>query len=130
PWMLGWAVQSLSFDVALHLGTLVAVVYAFLGEWLTLAKGGVAALRSGRPLASPEGRLLAQLVYASIPGAVAGVLLDDWADTTFRSPKIVAVTMVVMGAVLWFADRRARAGDVGETPLVPQVSHRDALLIG
>ena len=129
PWMLGWPDQSLAFDVALHLGTLAAVVYAFLGEWLTLARGGAAAVRSGRPLGTPEGRLLVQLVLASIPAAAAGLLLDDWADTTFRSPKLVAVTMAVMGAVLWIADRRARA-DTSSAPLVPQVSHRDALLIG
>jgi undecaprenyl-diphosphatase len=129
PWMLGWPVQSLAFDVALHLGTLAAVVYAFLGEWLTLARGGLAALRSGRPLESPEGRLLAQLVVASIPAGVAGLLLDDWADTTFRSPGLVATTMAVMGVVLFVADRRSRPALEGP-PLVPVVSHRDALLIG
>ena len=129
PWMLGWPVQSLSFDVALHLGTLAAVVYAFLGEWLTLARGGVVALRSGRPLETPEGRLLAQLVVGSIPAGIAGLLLDDWADTTFRSPALVAATMAVMGIVLWIADRRARPA-LESAPLVPFVSHRDALLIG
>jgi len=129
PWMLGWPVQSLSFDVALHLGTLAAVIYAFLGEWLTLARGGWLALRSGRPLESPEGRLLAQLVFASLPAGVAGLLLDDWADTQFRSPALVAATMAVMGVGLWIADRRSRPALEG-APLVPMVSHRDALLIG
>jgi undecaprenyl-diphosphatase len=129
PWMLGWPMQSLSFDVALHIGTLAAVVYAFFGEWLSIARGTFAGLRAGKPLSTPEGRLLAQLVVASIPGAVLGILLDDWADTTFRSPALVAVTMAVMGAVLWMADRRARPA-AGSPPLVPVVSHRDALLIG
>jgi undecaprenyl-diphosphatase len=129
PWMLGWPAQSLAFDVALHLGTLAAVVYAFLGEWLTLARGGFAALRSGRPLETAEGRLLVQLVVASIPAAVAGILLDDWADTTFRSPGLVAVTMAAMGIALFVADRRSRPALEG-APLVPVVSHRDALLIG
>src|SRR5688572_10038174 len=90
PWMLGWPDQSLAFDVALHVGTLIAVVYAFLGEWLSIARGGFAGLRAGKPFGTPEGRLLTQLVMASIPGAIAGVLLDDWADTKFRSPAIVA----------------------------------------
>jgi undecaprenyl-diphosphatase len=129
PWLLGWAPQSLAFDVALHLGTLAAVVYAFLGEWLTLARGGWEALRSRRVMERAEGRLLVQLVFASIPAAVAGVLLDDWADTTFRSPALVASTMAIMGAVLWIADRRSRPALEGP-PLVPMVSHRDALLIG
>jgi undecaprenyl-diphosphatase len=129
PWLLGWPDQSLAFDVALHVGTLLAVVYAFLGEWLTLLRGGWAALRSGAPFATPEGKLIAQLVVASIPGAVAGVLLDDWADSTFRSPGLVACTMLVMGGLLWVADRRAKNA-LGATALVPRVSNRDALLIG
>ncbi len=129
PWMLGWPIQSLSFDVALHVGTLAAVVYAFLGEWMTLARGALAGLRSGRPFDTAEGRLLGQLVLASIPGAVAGLLLEDWADTTFRSPALVATTMAVLGLVLLLADRRARHG-LGAAPLIPLVSTRDALLIG
>jgi undecaprenyl-diphosphatase len=129
PWLLGWPDQSLAFDVALHVGTLIAVVYAFLGEWLSLARGGLAGLRSGKPLATPEGRLLAQLVLASIPGGLAGVLLEHWADTRFRSPAIVATAMAVMGLVLFIADRRARPA-LESAPLVPYVAYRDALLIG
>jgi undecaprenyl-diphosphatase len=129
PWLLGWPVQSLAFDVALHVGTLAAVVYAFLGEWIAIVRGAFAGLRSGRPFATPEGRLLGQLAMASVPAGVIGVLLDDWADTTFRSPALVATTMAVMGVVLFIADRRARPA-TGAAPLVPYVSHRDALLIG
>jgi undecaprenyl-diphosphatase len=129
PWLFGWPVQSLSFDVALHLGTLFAVVYAFLGEWLSLARGVVAGVRAGKPFETPEGRLFLQLVLASIPAGVAGLLLEDWADTTFRSPALVASTMAILGVVLWIADRRARPSLHG-APLVPQVSMRDALLIG
>jgi undecaprenyl-diphosphatase len=129
PWLMGWPIQSLSFDVALHLGTLLAVVYAFLGEWVTLARGVAAGVRAGNPLGTPEGRLLGQILLASIPGAVAGLLLEDWADTTFRSPALVATTMSALGLVLFFADRRARPA-IGGAPLVPQLRTRDALLIG
>jgi undecaprenyl-diphosphatase len=129
PWMLGWPDHTLAFDVALHLGTFFAVAYAFLGEWIVLAKGFVTGLRSGRPFASPEGRLLLQLVLASIPGAIAGKLLEKWADATFRAPALVASTMAVMGLVLWIADAKARPV-AGSTPAIPIVSMRDALLIG
>lgn len=128
PWLLGWPDQSLAFDVALHLGTLAAVVYAFAGDWVRLFRGFFSGLATGRPFGNPEGRMLGLLALASVPGAVAGLLLDDWAETVFRSPALVGVTMAVMGGVLWMADRRAAgpsADAAGEA-----VSLRDALLIG
>jgi undecaprenyl-diphosphatase len=129
PWLLGWEDHGLAFDVALHLGTLAAVAFAFAGDWWRLASAGLRGILKGRPFAEPESRMLWLLAAASVPGAVAGLLLDHWAETTFRSPGLVGVTMAVMGAVLFFADRRAATGPA---PAVAdfQVSTRDALLIG
>ncbi|HEV8255319.1 MAG TPA: undecaprenyl-diphosphate phosphatase [Vicinamibacteria bacterium] len=126
PWLLHWPVQSLAFDVALHLGTLIAVVAAYGDDWARLLAAALRGARQGRPFASPEGRLLALLVVASVPAAVAGLLLEKWAATVFRSPALVAFDMAVMGAVLLAADRRAgrSAHDVAT------ISTRDALLIG
>ena len=125
PWLLGWPDPGLAFDVALHVGTLAAVLYAFAGDWLRLVTSAARGALRGNPFAEPDGRLLGLLAMASVPGAVAGLLLEKWADTTFRSPMLVAVTMAVMGIVLFFADRRAdQAG-----PSHP-VTLRDALLIG
>lgn len=124
PWLLGWPVQSLAFDVALHLGTLVAVLAAFAGDWWRLLGGGLRALRERR--VTPEARMLGLLVLGSIPAGVAGLLLDEWAETVFRAPALVATTMALMGAVLYVADRRAPAG-VG---VATGISLRDALLIG
>jgi undecaprenyl-diphosphatase len=126
PWLLGWADQSLAFDVALHLGTLAAVLYAFIGDWWRLAVGFARGLSRGRPFAEPEGRLLGLLAVASVPGAVFGLLLEDWAETTFRAPGLVASTMAVMGAVLLLADRGADSGR--RDALGVTVPH--ALLIG
>src|SRR5512134_3072796 len=88
PWLLGWPVQSLAFDVALHLGTLVAVLAAFAGDWWRLFGGAAAGLRERR--VTPEVRTLGLLALASIPAAVAGLLLEEWAETVFRSPGLVA----------------------------------------
>jgi undecaprenyl-diphosphatase len=126
PWLLGWPDHGLAFDVALHMGTLLAVVYAFAGDWWLLLTGALRGLREGRPFAAPEGRLLLLLALASIPGAVAGLLLDDWAESVFRSPALVACTLAGMGAVLFVADARG-AGSRGEAATI---SLRDALLIG
>jgi undecaprenyl-diphosphatase len=125
PWLLRWPPQGLAFDVALHMGTLLAVLYAFAGDWIRLIGAfGRGALR-GRPFSEPDGRLLGLIALASVPGAVLGVILHDWAETTFRSPALVAVTMAVMGLVLFAADRRA-----GTAPDRRALSLRDALLIG
>jgi undecaprenyl-diphosphatase len=130
PWLLGWPPQSLAFDVALHIGTLAAVLYAFAGDWFRILASAVAGLRQGNPFAAPGGRLLLLLAVASIPAGVAGVLLDEWAETTFRAPLLVAFDMAVMGGVLFLADRRAPMGTGAAVDLPLGISWRDALLIG
>jgi undecaprenyl-diphosphatase len=129
PWMLGWPDSGLAFDVALHLGTAFAVVYAFLGEWWALARGTLAGLREKRLFETAEGRLLSQIVVASIPAGIAGLLLERWAETTFRSPALVGATMAVLGIILWVADARARPAE-GPAPAIPAVSWTHAILIG
>lgn len=125
PFLMGWPDSGLAFDVALHLGTLAAVAFAFWRDWLRLLSGGLRGLVAGRALGDPDARLLAYLALASLPGAVAGLLLDEWAGTVFRSPALVSLMMALMGAVLWLADRRAGSVAEGEV-----VSLRDAMLIG
>jgi undecaprenyl-diphosphatase len=129
PWLMRWPAHSLAFDVALHVGTLVAVIYAFAGDWWRLLSAGVRGALKGRPFDEPDGRLLGLLALASVPGAVAGLLLEDWAETVFRSPGLVALTMALMGAVLFVADRRARQS-TPDTPDERPVSLRDGLIIG
>src|SRR5688572_22740263 len=126
PWLLGWQVQSLAFDVALHLGTLAAVLYAFAGDWWRLVTSAVRAVVRGQAATDPDLRLLVLLALASIPAGVSGLLLDEWAETTFRNPLLVAFDMAAMGGVLYLADRRA-SGGIKEAWTA---SLRDALLIG
>ena len=101
PWLLGWPDSGLAFDVALHLGTLAAVAFAFWRDWVRLIAAGVRGILSGRPLADPDSRLLWYLALATIPGALAGLALDEWAETVFRSPALVALTMGLIGLVNW-----------------------------
>jgi len=125
PWLLGWPDSGLAFDVALHLGTLAAVAVAFWRDWVRLIGAGVRSILSGRPFADQDSRLLLYLALATIPGAVAGLALDEWAETVFRSPGLVALSMAVVGVVLWAADRRASTAGPEEG-----ITLRDALLIG
>lgn len=146
PWILGWRDHSLSFDVALHLGTLGAVFSALMREWKGMAKDAQSAIR-GFGLAGlwrdAGARRLLLIAVASIPGGVAGLLLDDLAERTFRSALLVAGSMAVMGALLLVADRSARGarslsdwnlkdalvmGCAQATALVPGVSRSGATI--
>jgi undecaprenyl-diphosphatase len=124
PWLLGWKEHSLAFDVALHLGTLAAVLYAFAGDWWRMGTSALRGVRRGRPFSEPGGRMLGLIALASVPGAIVGKLLDDWAETTFRSPVLVAAAMATMGIILLIADRRR--GERGAN----EISLGVALLIG
>lgn len=111
PLLFGWTegvLHRLEFDVALHLGTLVALVAVFWREWARLVGAGLTSLWQ-RSLSNPEARLAWLLVLATIPGAVAGVLFQCQIETMLRSPFVVGTTMVGVGIVLGLVDRAARA---------------------
>jgi undecaprenyl-diphosphatase len=124
PWVFGWSDPGLSFDVALHVGTLVAVLWYFRAEWVKLTKSAIDVITTRR-LDTEEKRRFVYLVIATIPAAVGGVLLEDYAETTFRSPALMAVTLMVMGVILWVVDRYAAQ----DRPLAT-LRGRDAILIG
>jgi undecaprenyl-diphosphatase len=130
PWLLGWPDPGLAFDVALHVGTLAAVLYAFAGDWARIIMAAFQGLFRGRPFEG-DARMLWLLALASVPGGIAGLALEDYADTTFRSPLLIAATMAGVGTVLLLADRRAaRLADGAVTHDALHVTTRDALLIG
>jgi undecaprenyl-diphosphatase len=131
PWLLGWPDPGLAFDVALHVGTLAAVLYAFAGDWVRIITAAFKGLVQRRPFEG-DARMLWLLAMASVPGAIAGLALEEFADTTFRSPLLIAFTMAVVGTILLIADRRAARVAVPEAPTheVRNVTVRDALLIG
>jgi undecaprenyl-diphosphatase len=110
-------------------GTLAAVLYAFAGDWARIITAAFKALFSGRPF-DGEGRILWLLALASVPGAIAGLALEDFADTTFRSPLLIAATMAGVGTVLLFADRHAASASASPSGEARVVTLRDAMLIG
>ncbi|MGH7664743.1 MAG: undecaprenyl-diphosphatase UppP [Gemmatimonadaceae bacterium] len=124
PWFLGWEDPGLAFDVALHLGTLVALAWYFRREWTALAISAVSLLRQGRATEPGEWRVV-HLGIATIPAGIAGVLLEDHAETVFRSPYITATTLIVLGVLLWAADRHA-----AQDRSLASIRWSDALLIG
>ncbi len=118
PWLFGWNDPGLAFDVALHLGSLLALMIYYWRQWLSMALSIV------RP--DPDSRrMLILLIVASVPGAIIGLLLEKQAETIFRSPILIASTLALMGVVLWIADvvgRRKKQMD--------NIYLGDAILIG
>jgi len=104
PRMLGWSgplINSLTFDVALHAGTLVALLAAFRKEWAALA------LALARPR-SRQGPFAWWLAAACLPAVATGLFLEKSAGETFRNPAWIAVFLAAGGALLWWADSRSR----------------------
>ncbi len=118
PRVLGWQDPGLTFDVALHVGTLLAVLGYFWRDWLRLVR------MAHRP-STDDGRLFWCLVLATIPGGVVGLALDSLAETQLRSLLLIAATSATMGLALWLADRFSR-----QQKKLEQVSWTDALLVG
>jgi undecaprenyl-diphosphatase len=106
PWLFGWKDPGLAFDVALHWGTLVAVLAVFWRDWLELAKAGLASIAERKISGHPQRQLFWALVIATVPGALLGKLLQKWAESALRSPLLIAGTLTAMGALLWYADMR------------------------
>ncbi|HEY5664253.1 MAG TPA: undecaprenyl-diphosphate phosphatase [Ilumatobacter sp.] len=128
-WLLGWeppgdASVEKAFDVALHLGTLVAVVVYFRHDLVRYWREGARLLwRRQRPV-DPDGRVAWLLVLATVPAAVAGAAFEHWIDERLGTPVIIAWSLIGFGVLLWWADRR-----LGRRP-VAEFGARDALLIG
>ena len=108
PFLAGWDdafIRSLAFSVMLHLGTLLALLVYFRAEWVRLVPAAIATIRD-RSMQGDEDRRLAWLLLAStIPAAIAGVVLNDLIETSFRQVELVALTLVIGGIILALADR-------------------------
>jgi undecaprenyl-diphosphatase len=108
PALLGWHdpfIDSLAFSVMLHIATLLALLIYFRSDWLRLIPAGLAAVRDRSFRDDADRRLAWLLALSTVPAVIAGLVLNDAIETTFREARLVAVTLVVGGAILWLADR-------------------------
>lgn len=131
PWLFNWedfANESVgtAFDAALHLGTLVAILVAVRQELQTLVVAGARYpfIPRERRRASNEGRLAWLFVVTAVPAALVGALFDDVIAEALGGPLAVAVSLIVFGVVLWWADRRVGSRTFGD------LNRKDAWLIG
>jgi undecaprenyl-diphosphatase len=101
PALLGWDDQGLAFDIAVHFGTLVAVLVYFRTD-LAAMLASLGSVLAGRPGA--DGRLALQLILASIPLGLAGLIFADFVETELRSPLVIAATTAIFGLTLLLSD--------------------------
>ena len=120
PWLLGWndpVLDSLSFDVALHLGTLVALLLFFAADWVRLIRAGVASIVERKIGGDVDRRLAWLIVIGTIPGGITGVLAETAVEELFHKPNVpiaqtamivMALIIALLGAILFVAERVAR----------------------
>ena len=106
PRLLGWPDQGLAFDVAVHVGSLIAVVGYFWRDITGLLADWGRSCVQRRTVG--QSRLAWGVMLGTFPAALAGLMLDDLVEAYLRSPLVIAVTTILFGLLLWWADRWGR----------------------
>jgi len=123
PYAFGWNDQGLAFDVAVHFGSLIAVLLFFRTDVAALLRGGVQVL--GGRVETIESRLALGIGLGTVPAAVAGLLAAGWIESNLRSPAVIVVTLSGYAMLMLLADRYGK-----RTRDIADVRVKDALLIG
>lgn len=132
PWLFGWddfggpngdAIKK-TFDVALHLGTFVAVLGYFRRDVITYVREGTLLVVNRKRPTTTDGKLAWFFVLSTVPAALVGALFEDAIDERLGTPTIIAISLIVFGLLLGWADRM-----VGKRQL-EQFGTRDALIVG
>ena len=129
PWLFGWNDFSnletqRAFDAALHLGTLVAVLFYLRADLVPYVREGVRVVVAPKKANTAIGRRAWMFVLSAVPAGIAGALAEDWITKKLGTPALIAISLMVFGVVLVWADRQTGTRDLDS------FSTRDALLIG
>ena len=130
PYFFGWQDPGLAFDVALHLGTLIAVVGYFWKDWIKIISNiksqiSKTNLKNKNPGNNYNNNFLWLIIIATIPGVLAGYFLEKDAETIFRNPLIIAFTLSAVGLVLYLADKFSK-----KERNINEIGLKDAIIIG
>ncbi len=118
-------VDELSFDVMLHMGTLVALLLFFYRDVIRYARAFIASCLERRIGTDPDRKLAWYLIAASIPAGIAGFFFEGTIESVLRSPLVVATSLIVVGILLYVVDTYAR-----HRKTLREVSFRNSLVIG
>jgi undecaprenyl-diphosphatase len=112
PWFFNWSgeIDTLTFDIALHAGTLLALIICFWRDWIDIILN--------------KRKLFVAIIFASIPGGIAGFLLNDIAEQDFRNPLLISFALVSIGFVMLMAERTKKV------KVLDEIRFKDAMLIG
>jgi undecaprenyl-diphosphatase len=129
PWLFGWndfddASTEKAFDVALHLGTLAAAVVYFRHDLVVYVREGTRAVVDRRKPITREGRLAWLLLLSTVPAAAVGAVFSDQIDEQLGTPTIIAVSLILGGLLLEWADRSTGRRTIDD------FSARDAWVVG
>ena len=128
PYLFGWGESSMAFDIALHVGTLAAVLVVFFRDWWDLFMGACNKVFHGKD--SFDNKMFWYLVIATVPGALLGFLLDDLVEGVFRKQIwLIALALGIMGVLIFLGDRWADKHYKIETDF-KHISLKQATLIG
>ncbi len=123
PAVFGWADQGLTFDVAVHFGSLLAVAVYFRNDLKALISGGARML--GGNGSSPESRMALFIVIGTVPAAIVGLYLAGWIEANLRDPIVIVYTLSGYGVLMALADRFGNRQRV-----IADVGLKDAVFIG
>jgi undecaprenyl-diphosphatase len=124
-WLLGWQIEALDFDIALHIGTLLAVVVYFFKDWVQIVAQGFGIRMGEDNELKRNPMLLWLLAIATIPVGVFGLIFNKQAETVWRTPYVMGVMLVTVGLLMWFAENASRKRlDLAGVSLI------DAVVIG
>jgi len=125
PTLMGWKDPGLGFDVALHAGTLAAILIYFFRDWVQLIANGLGFSYRGHRPDENSRSLLWFLVIATIPAGLAGLKFQKYAETAWRSFYVIAAAEIILGLIMFVADRVGREKDG-----LNQMNLFDAIVIG
>jgi len=123
PYLFDWTDQGLAFDVAVHVGSLVAVCIFFRKDILSLLAGGIQVL--GGNVKTPESRMALAIAMGTVPASIAGLMFASWIEANLRDPAVIVYTLAGYGILMALADRFGR-----RERSITDVGYKDAIVIG
>ena len=124
PWIFGWEDPGLAFDVFLHLGSLTGIIAFFWRDFYNMAAGMIKS-NKGSIDTNTEGKIGWYIIIGTIPAGIAGLLFQDKIESLLRDPSLIAVTLILFGLLLWWAEEKGR-----KRRKLHNMNISDALIIG